>query len=314
MAADERERTHVMMRAPGFAKPKLEPEAATLYPGLVVLSGSDLGTVHYFDEDGRTLGRDSEVQIRLRDDLVSRRHAQVYRQEAEGSAESQYVLVDLHSTNGTFVNEERISKAFLHDGDRIRVGRTTLKFTIHDDIEHQYSAEIQRRIEHDDLTGLLTINHFYARLDQALATAQDAKTPVALAMLDLDGLKAVNDEHGHLGGSEVIKTVARLLAEGVQPPAVVGRYGGDEFVLFYPGFDTEAALAPVRELLRAVETQVFQFPGGSARVTLSAGVASYPWDCASAQDLVSAADTALFRAKRTGKNRAETCTPPGSVR
>jgi diguanylate cyclase (GGDEF)-like protein len=273
----------------------------------VVLSGSGLGQVHYFDEDGRTIGRDAEVQIRLRDDLVSRRHAQVYRQQAEGSAEFQYLLVDLHSTNGTFVNGERISKAFLHDADRIRVGRTTMKFTLHDDVEHTYSAEIQRRIEHDDLTGLLTINRFYARLDVALDRAQKQKTPVALAMLDLDGLKAVNESYGHLAGSQVIKTVADLLRGGVAEPGVVGRYGGDEFIVFYPDLDTDLALTPVSALLQLVEKQDFRFATGSTRVTLSAGVASYPWDCADAQDLVSAADTALYRAKRAGKNRAETC-------
>ncbi|HEX9637944.1 MAG TPA: GGDEF domain-containing protein [Acidobacteriota bacterium] len=272
-------------------------------PGLIVLAGADIGKVFYFDEQGRTIGRDADIQIPLMDRLVSRRHAQVYRQKAEDSDAIHYIIVDLHSTNGTIVNGERISKAFLHDGDKIQVGNTTLKFTLHDETDHRYQQEIQRRINFDDLTGLLTLNYFYERLDRSLKQAGRLKSKVTVLMMDLDGLKEVNATHGHLAGSFMVKSVAELLQQKLGGVGEVGRYGGDEFIAYVPEAETEEVLAHLEKLRSTVQQRRFSFRDKPVQITISTGLATFPWDGNTVEALVTAADTALFAAKQRGKNQ-----------
>ena len=280
---------------------RARPDRGT--PALIVVAGGDLGKVFQFDQEDKTIGRDVEAEILLRDSLVSRRHAQVYRQKAEDSDAIYYVIVDLHSTNGTFVNSERISKAFLQDGDKIQIGNTTLKFTFHDETDHRYQQEIQRRIQLDELTGLLSLNSFYERLERRLKQAQRSQSRVTILMMDLDGLKAVNEKHGHLAGSFLIKRVGRILHVQLGRLGEVGRYGGDEFIACVPDLETEAILARLEKLRAAIAEHRFTFKNKKVRITLSMGLATFPWDGHSVEALVTAADGALFSAKRQGKNQ-----------
>ncbi|HTN43775.1 MAG TPA: GGDEF domain-containing protein [Nitrospiria bacterium] len=272
-------------------------------PALIVMAGGDLGKVFQFDQEDKTIGRDVEAQIALRDSMVSRRHAQLYRQKAEDGDAIYYVIVDLHSTNGTFVNGERISKAFLQDGDKIQVGNTMLKFTFHDETDHRYQQEIQRRMELDELTGLLSLNSFYERSERRLKQAQRSQSRVAILMMDLDGLKGVNEKHGHLAGSFLIKRVGRIMHERLGPLGEVGRYGGDEFIALVPDLETEAILTHLENLRAAISEHRFAFKNKTVRITLSVGLATFPWDGHSVEELVTAADAALFSAKRQGKDR-----------
>ncbi|MBI3597692.1 MAG: GGDEF domain-containing protein [Nitrospirae bacterium] len=272
-------------------------------PALIVMAGGDLGKVFHFDQEDKTIGRDVEAEISLRDSLVSRRHAQLYRQKAEDGDAIYYVIVDLHSTNGTFVNGERISKAFLQGGDKIQIGNTMLKFTFHDETDHRYQVEIQRRIELDELTGLLSLNSFYERLERRLKQAQRSQSRVAILMMDLDGLKGVNERHGHLAGSFLIKSVGRILRKRLGRLGEVGRYGGDEFIAFVPDLKTEETLTHLENVRAAIAGHRFSFKNKTVRITLSVGLATFPWDGHSVEVLVTAADAALFSAKRQGKNR-----------
>ena len=276
-------------------------------PGLLVLSGREIGKVFYFGEGGETLGRDAEAGIPLRDSSVSRRHAQVYEQKAEDSDAVHHVIVDLHSTNGTLVNGERISRSFLHDGDKIQIGEIVLKFTLHDEAEHQYQQEIQRRIHFDDMTGLLTISSFYERFEMHLKQAHGRRSSVTVVMMDLDGLKAINDRFGHLAGSLTIKTIGNLLRQKLGGFAEIGRYGGDEFIALVPDMGAEEVVARLENVRRGIEAHTLKFQGQPAQVTISMGVANYPWDAHSMEDLVSAADAALMLAKRQGKNCVVSC-------
>lgn len=271
-------------------------------PVLIVIAGSDIGKVFYFDEVGKTIGRDVEVQIPLTDTLVSRRHAQVYRQKGEDSEAVHHLVVDLHSTNGTFVNGERISKAFLHNSDKIQIGDTTLKFTLHDEADDRYQQEIQRRIHLDDLTGLLSLNYFNECLDRRLKQAMRRLSRISVIMMDLDGLKGVNEKHGHLAGSFMIKSVAAHLRERLGPLGEVGRYGGDEYIAYVPDLETEEIVGHLQNLRSAVEDHRFSFKGKPVKITLSVGLATFPRDGDTVEALVAAADAALFSAKQQGKN------------
>jgi diguanylate cyclase (GGDEF)-like protein len=303
MLMDRHEKTQTL-NVKSLRRPRSRSGRET--PALIIMAGSDIGKLFYFDEEGKTIGRDVEVHIPLTDHLVSRRHAQVYRQKAEDDDAVHHIVVDLYSTNGTFVNGERISKAFLQDGDKIQIGDTTFKFTLHDETDHRYQQEIQRRIHLDDLTGLLSLNYFYERLQRRLKQSRRSRSRVTVLMMDLDGLKAVNEKHGHLAGSFMIKSVGADLRERLGPLGEVGRYGGDEFIAFVPGLKTEEILAHLENLRSAIAGRRFSFKGKPVKVTLSVGLATFPWDGHSVEALVAAADAALFSAKQQGKNRVVT--------
>lgn len=306
--ADQLDRTQAVDSAILESVREKKPEGVS--PGLLVLSGNEIGKVFYFDDKGRTIGRDPEAQIQLRDQSVSRRHAQVYEQKSEDGDAVHHIVVDLHSTNGTLVNGERISRAFLHDGDKIQFGQITLKFILHDEAEHRYQQEIQRRINFDDLTGLLTLNSFYERFEKQLRRAESRRSNLTVLMMDLDGLKRVNDLFGHLAGSFVIKTVGKLLRQKLESFAEVGRYGGDEFIGIVPDLEAPEVRERLENVRRAIEQHTFHFKQKEAHVSISIGTANFPWDAHSLEELVAAADAALMGAKKAGKNRVEAFVRP----
>lgn len=174
--------------------------------------------------------------------------------------------------------------------------------------------ELMRLACKDPLTGLANRRHFDELLSTEWLRAARDKAPLSLVMLDLDYFHALNERYGHLGGDRCLKGVARTLARCVQRPSdVVARYGGEEFAALLPNTDVIGACS-VAERLRARVEQL-QIPHGGSRcspvVTLSAGVATTtPTPGGSRDLLVAAADVALFRAKRKGRNQI--CADPVS--
>jgi diguanylate cyclase (GGDEF)-like protein len=128
--------------------------------------------------------------------------------------------------------------------------------------------------------------------------------PLAVAILDLDHFKDVNDQHGHLFGDEVLRNVARVLTEGTRAGDVVCRYGGEEFCLLFPNSTAEDAVARVGALLEATRTATTTVGEVSRTgITFSAGVSGFPEDGPTAQALVDAADRVLYNAKNQGRGR-----------
>lgn len=166
------------------------------------------------------------------------------------------------------------------------------------------NASLYRRVEEaaltDDLTGLGNTRRFQRELPVVLARGG----PVSLLLIDLDGLKAVVDRHGHLVGSRTIATVGRLVRERLRHGQVGVRFGGDEFVVLLPGTGTDEALALAEDLRAAVEALLS--PDGVAvdlsTLTASIGVATYPDHAADGEALFRAADAAMYAVKRRGKN------------
>lgn len=171
----------------------------------------------------------------------------------------------------------------------------------------------------DDLTGLANDRYFHRRLAQDLGTADSSDGRVALLFFDLDNFKSVNDTHGHLAGSQVLKEVGYLLRRVVRAPGVtLARYGGDEFVVILPDHDIEAATRVAEEIRCAIAEQVFlrgrfswapgpvEFKGP---LTCSVGVAVYPDHVPRSgssdhrrNQLLRASDQAMYAAKAAGKN------------
>ncbi|WP_449062096.1 diguanylate cyclase [Planomonospora algeriensis] len=169
-------------------------------------------------------------------------------------------------------------------------------------------ADLAEQAARDSLTGLHNRRHLAEALEREAARAAEEGTPLSLAIIDVDHFKRVNDTYGHGGGDTVLVHLARLLAGAVRQGDVVARYGGEEFVLLLPGVAEEPAWRLVERLHERVGRTVIDVDGRSLTVTFSAGVAGLA-PGGSTEDLLRAADAALYEAKRHGRDRVERSLP-----
>ncbi len=163
--------------------------------------------------------------------------------------------------------------------------------------------------ERDALTGVYNRRVFEEALDREFTTAARNKWPLSIIFVDLDHFKNINDTHGHQAGDVMLKSVAELLTDTLRDSDIVARFGGDEFVLLLPGVDVPQVDAVAQRLVeRARKATVDDGNGGKLSITLSLGIATGDSKTAFAtsQDLLAAADTALYHSKRNGRNR-HTC-------
>jgi len=155
----------------------------------------------------------------------------------------------------------------------------------------------------DTLTGLYNRRYLYQSLPDLIASGRYDYSGIALIFMDLDHFKGIVDAHGHLHGSQVIKEVAAVIRETLQPPAFAVAYAGDEFVVVLPGADLARAMEKATEIRNSIRQTAFlgQF-GRQVNVKASLGVAAYPAQARDAEELLAFADTALFTMKGRGKD------------
>jgi diguanylate cyclase (GGDEF)-like protein len=176
-----------------------------------------------------------------------------------------------------------------------------------DELVPAVSARAQRGrtlrlfMEKDGLTGLFRHSRIIEQLEVAVRRADRQSGRLSVAMLDIDGFKEVNDEHGHLVGDQVLKALAYLLRQRLRMSDVLGRFGGDEYIVVLPDTDGAAAFEKMEDIRRNFAAIEHDTAHGSFSVTLSCGVAEFP-AALSSHELIAAADEALYRAKRAGRN------------
>jgi diguanylate cyclase (GGDEF)-like protein len=165
--------------------------------------------------------------------------------------------------------------------------------------------QVQQQAIADPLTGLYNHRHLYERLEQELARAKRSRRPVSVLMLDIDNLKLVNDTYGHQVGDEALKLLASMLQSSCRAEDIVGRYGGDEFMIILPEADTAEAQHIGERIQANLAARCLEGEGkdGCVPIRLSMGVACYPGDATIMHELVDAADSALYRSKQRGGGR-----------
>ncbi len=160
----------------------------------------------------------------------------------------------------------------------------------------------------DSMTMLLNHKYSFKRLREELERARRIEYPLSILMIDIDDFKRVNDEHGHLTGDAVIVGIARILTETCRATDVIGRYGGEEFLVIMPDTPLTDAVSLFERIAQAIRNTLFE---NGVHVTVSCGISQYQDE--SAQALIKKADTALYRAKANGKNRSEVHEHIGTV-
>jgi diguanylate cyclase (GGDEF)-like protein len=159
---------------------------------------------------------------------------------------------------------------------------------------------------HDSLTGVHNRRAIEDILVRELARSERSRRSIAVALADVDNFKVINDTAGHQAGDEVLREVAVRMTSGLRPYDMVGRFGGEEFLLVLPDSDRQSALALGERLIRAVSSLPVDTNRGPLGVTISVGVCGAGHGApAPAETLIGCADRALYSAKKNGKNRVE---------
>lgn len=243
------------------------------------------------------LGRDASADIVVSSESVSRRHCALSR-DAQG-----WWLEDLSSTNGTFVNDEAISKKLLRAGDRIRVGDTTFKLHGSGDIEAAMLDKMLRDVVRDPLTQAFTRGYFNEHLESLLNEGRSSHGRSTLLLIDLDHFKRVNDNWGHVCGDAVLRETAARIASELPDDAVFGRLGGEEFGALLPSMGVASARMVGERLRRSVSATTIRCGDASIPVTISVGLAECARSMHDVETWLRSADDMLYEAKRTGRNR-----------
>jgi two-component system, cell cycle response regulator len=259
---------------------------------------TELGRRYVLNDSVMTIGRGASNHIVVSSDAVSRQHAQLERRGAD------FVVSDLNSTNGTFINNERKrpSSSRLNRGDQLRVGDTVFKFLSGSDIEGQYHAVIGHMAVTDGLTNLFNRKHLDSQLAEEIQRAHRHSRELSVLMLDIDNFKTINDAHGHLAGDRVIAGLAHLLRQRLRSDDKLGRYGGEEFCAILPETGLERAATIAETLRTMVATHPFPIETQRLTVTVSIGAAALRPHMQSS-DIYRAADEMLYRAKSEGRNK-----------
>lgn len=270
-------------------------------PYLMFLAGPLLGKLFPLNEGETVLGRSPEADIVINDSRISRKHLQI-------TVEGEAVLVkDLGSTNGTFVNGEKVTtEQVLHEDDKIQISPATIfKFSLADEDEKIAFDELYELGVLDPLTSVNNKRSFIARLKEELSHSRRTKIDLSLLMIDIDFFKKINDTYGHLAGDHVLIKLSKILQAMTRHEDIVARYGGEEFAVILRNTNEDGATLLAERIRTSVEGNILKFEEDEIKITISIGIASLSEknDFESYTHFIAAADKCLYFSKEHGRNR-----------
>jgi len=279
-----------------------------LRPALVFLNGDLIAVPIPLEREEVIIGRALEADVRVNDTQVSRQHARINKVFNDETGELEFILTDFGSRNGVLVNGQTVTREVLQNGDKITLGEHILRFDLLDEIDREYQQQIHRLISHDDLTGLLSSRSFFSELRREAARAKSENRPFCVLMMDVDHFKNVNDTYGHLTGSKNLEEIGGAIIEIMRSGDAAARFGGEEFAAFLLDAEVPQAIVAAERIRSTIEAQEFTVirtgkPIATHHVTISIGISAFPYDSSDPIELVEMADSALYRAKREGRNR-----------
>jgi len=269
---------------------------------LVVVYGQQIGRRIELSGAPLVIGRSPRNDLQLDEESVSRQHARI-EPDPKSVDGVTWQIVDLDSTNGTYVNDQPVRTATLRHSDQIQVGRSILRYLAGNSIERAYHEEIYKLMSMDGLTQLRNRRAFDEALAEEITRARRFERPVAVCVIDADKFKSINDRFGHLAGDAVLRQLGGILRNNVRKNDTAGRLGGEEFGVLLPEVDLAGGLVVAEKLRRMVEAHRFEFDRTVIPVTLSIGVAELMPHEREPSELIKRADELLYRAKNSGRNR-----------
>ncbi len=276
-----------------------EEQKSSYEPFLIQISGRETGRMFNLKGKNFQIGRDRTCAIAVEDQHVSRAHAEIVW------SGQQIILRDLGSTNGVFANGAKVTEHVLMENDKIRIGtRLFFRFCYQDAMDQNFQQTLFKAANMDSLTQLYNKKYFVDALSKEFSYARRAGSPLSLMMMDIDHFKPINDSHGHRAGDAVLKHLGGLLTSGIRHENVACRYGGEEFALILRNATISTAQQVAERLRMKIENEVIIHEALSLKITVSIGVASVgDPTIVTIEDLVEAADQALYDAKAHGRNR-----------
>jgi len=262
--------------------------------------GPDIGRRIPLLEMQYIVGRDSEAGLVVSRSSVSRQHARLFAAQ-DGS----WWVEDMNSTNGTFVNETRVTRGTqLADSDQVRFGDAIYKFLAGSNIESAYHEAIHNMAIQDGMTGIHNKRYFTEFLDREIAVCTRHGHPLTLVMFDVDHFKKVNDTFGHLAGDAVLKDLAARIRPRIRREDLFARYGGEEFACVLPSTALPGGIVFAEHLRTIIEERPCAFEDKYIPFTISLGVTTLHRETGvDPTSLIKRADDNLYAAKRGGRNR-----------
>lgn len=265
---------------------------------LVQIHGPGLGRKFPLVDGELTIGRDSKNGIVVDLDTVSRRHAKVISRHGKSC------VVDLKSTNGTYLNDtEVVEELPLRSGDYVKVGGSIFKFLSGGDIESLYHEEIYRLTIIDGLTQINNKRFLLEFLEREIGRSQRYGRALSLIFFDIDHFKMINDNYGHPAGDSVLRELALRIKQYVRKEECFARFGGEEFAIALPESGSENSRKFADKVRRLVADHPFEFESHKIPVTVSVGVADLTGQISEPTGLLKIADANLYKAKKAGRNQ-----------
>jgi len=276
---------------------------------LTLLSGVDAGKLFALDAVETIIGRARDAGVRIDDVGISRQHARLIRRR-----DDTFIIEDMGSTNGVYVNGERTEHTDLIPGDQVQIGpNVTLRFSVVDSSEEALARQLFDSSTRDALTRAFNRKYLMGRLVAEVAYAERHKARMGLILFDLDHFKQTNDTYGHVAGDAVLHAVGGLVAKLIRTEDVFARYGGEEFVVLVRGIPHENVVRFAERIRHGVEELSIPWESQKLTARVSIGVSSLIEEgtpplstrgaSATGEALLELADARLYQAKAAGRNR-----------
>jgi diguanylate cyclase (GGDEF)-like protein len=264
---------------------------------IVVIYGPEIGRRIPLGTAPFEIGRSSKNDLFIDQESISRHHARITFDGTD------YIINDLNSTNGTFVNDDIVNEQRLRDGDQVQIGRSILKFMTGENIEAHYHEEIYRLMTVDGLTQIFNRRYFDEALEREFNRSKRYARALSLVLFDIDHFKRTNDTHGHLAGDGVLRQLVTALKPKLRREDIFARTGGEEFGVLLPEIGLDGAAVTAEKLRMIAEIAPIRFEQQMIPVTISLGVAMLSGDDMTGEALYKRADEKLYAAKQGGRNR-----------
>lgn len=267
---------------------------------LFFLSGPLKGQLFPLTEGTIFIGRQQDSDIVINDKRISRKHLKLKLKGEKAFIEDQ------GSTNGTFVNGEKIKKKTLKQNDKIHLSPLTIfKFFFADEDEKVAIDELYELGVRDPLTGVYNKRYFIERLKEEMSHGERYEIPLSLVMIDIDHFKEINDKYGHLAGDHILIKLAESIKSVCRESDIFARYGGEEFSIILRNTDEKGAGVYAERVREKIQKSPVCSEGKEIKITVSLGIA-----CTQAKkryhdykQFIEDADRSLYHSKQCGRNR-----------